>query len=148
MTPTLSSFKTSFFTTSIIGKFRYLYACLFGLLSSSSSILCIHIAGDIPLISAIVHSTTFLCSRSTLINLSSSVLLNLSKIITERVSPSPKYIYFSYSGSGFHYSLGAYKIEGGSFMREIGRSIFGVLLFYDLSVSSLNIVSCRFLLEA
>lgn len=107
-----SSFKTSLFTISIVSGFKHLYACLLGLLSSSSSILCIHVEGDIPLMSVMVHPTTSLCSWSTLTSLSSFVLLNLLEIISGRVSHSLNNMYFRCSGSDFGSSLGAYKKKG------------------------------------
>lgn len=127
-------------------RFRRLYAYLLDLLSFSSNILYMDMEGDIPFISTMVHPTSFLWSYSTLINLSISIILNLLEILTERVSHSPKNTYFICSSNGFNSSFGAYKIEGGGFIWEIGRLMFSALPFCNLSASNSNTISCIFLL--
>ena len=64
-----------------------------GLLSSSSKILCIHMEGQIPLISDKVQPKDALCSLITLNNFSSLVDERKKKIITSNVEKGPRYAY-------------------------------------------------------
>ena len=82
-----------------------------------------HIDGLIPLISVIVQPIAIFYSLSTLISLSSCKGVSSFTMITSNVSYSPKNTYFKWSDNGFNSKVGAYKMEGRSFLLDKGKSI-------------------------
>ena len=121
ITPTSRSFKISFLTTSFIAGLSLLCASLCGFTSSSINILCMHIAGLIPLMSAILHPMASLYFFNTCVSFPSSSSDKSAAIITGSVSASPKKMYFKCSGSGFNSNFGASMIEGRSLDVDAGK---------------------------
>src|SRR5436190_8692171 len=107
-------------------RVKSLCASLCGFISSSINILCMHIAGLIPLMSAMLHPMASLYFFNTCASFPYSSSDKSAAIITGSVSSSPKKMYFKCSGSGFNSNSGAFMIEGRSLEVDAGKlSNFG-----------------------
>ena len=122
MTPASNNFKISAFTTSIIDGFNLLCISLVGFALSSNNMWCIHLEGLMPLMSAKVHPVVVLCSHNNFTSFSSCALVKPFAMITWSVLLSPMNTYFKLSGKCFNSILGAYKIDGKSFLCESTKS--------------------------
>ena len=95
--PKSRSFTIYFFTTSIILGFSLRCLSLTGSALTSKMILCMHIEGLIPLISAIDHPKVVLHSVNTSMSCCSWSAINLEEMMAGRVLLGPKKAYLSSS---------------------------------------------------
>src|ERR1044072_538897 len=99
MTPASRSLITSLLTTSFLVRLSHLCGCTIGLTFCSRRILCIQIAGLIPLISSIVQHKADLNLLKTLKSLSSCKVVRVLLMITGFLSPSSRKAYLREEGS-------------------------------------------------